>query len=403
MTDRGRTGDEPPNNWLSVFGGRAWERVVEADGAKEQWYLHLFDATQPDLNWRNPEVGDLFEEILRFWLDRGVDGFRIDVAHSLVKEEGLRDQLRTSTHLGIPAMGADGGITDPHDDDEPMWDQPEVHDIYRRWHQVLAEYPGDRMTVAEAWTKTPESMAHYVRPDELSQSFNFAWLVAPWSAAAFTDVITTTLEALRPVGARPTWVLSNHDVVRHVTRYGGGPTWPGPGPGRHDDDAGAARVGVRLPGRGARPGPGRRRRRRSGRTRSSSAPASCRAGRLSGAACRGAARSRRTASARAADSPGCRSPRTGRSLTVERQLAEADSTLQFYRRALAARRTLAGTGEEVDMLDLGDDVLAFRRGPLTVVLNCGTVEARLPEGEVVLTSGRLLGRLLPPDTAAWLR
>jgi alpha-glucosidase len=222
MDGRGPNGDEPPNNWRSVFGGPAWERVVGRDGTKEQWYLHLFDVTQPDLNWRNPEVGDLFEEILRFWLDRGVDGFRIDVAHSLFKVESLRDQIRARAEIDAPLVTEDGGMIDPHEDDEPMWDQPEVHDVYRRWRRILGEYPGDRMSVAEAWTKTPEAMARYVRPDELSQSFNFAWLVAPWSAAAFSDVVTSTFEALRPVGAHPTWVLSNHDVFRHVTRYGGG-------------------------------------------------------------------------------------------------------------------------------------------------------------------------------------
>jgi alpha-glucosidase len=398
---RGPHGDEPPNNWLSVFGGPAWERVVEADGSPGQWYLHLFDTTQPDLNWRNPDVGDMFEEVLRFWLDRGVDGFRIDVAHSLVKEEGLRDQLRTSTHLGIPAMGADGGITDPHDDDEPMWDQPEVHDIYRRWHQVLAEYPGDRMTVAEAWTKTPESMAHYVRPDELSQSFNFAWLVAPWSAAAFADVITTTLDALRPVGARPTWVLSNHDVVRHVTRYGGGRrglaralaatmtmlALPGSAYLYQGEELGLAQVDVAPEAR--------------------QDPVFLRTGEPGRDGCRvplpWSGSEPPYGFGPGPGQPWIPQPEDWESLTVERQLGEADSTLQFYRRVLAERRTLAGTGEEVDMLDLGDDVVAFRRGPLTVVLNCGTLEARLPEGEVVLTSGRLLGRLLPPDTAAWLR
>src|SRR4029079_15203099 len=106
--------------------------------------------------------------------------------------------------------------------DEPMWDQPEVHDIYRTWRRVVERYDGDRMIVGEAWTQTPESMARYIRPDELHQTFNFAWLLAPWSASAFADVIRGTLAAVGLVGAAPTWVLSNHDVVRHPTRYGGG-------------------------------------------------------------------------------------------------------------------------------------------------------------------------------------
>ena len=104
-----------------------------------------------------------------------------------------------------------------------MWDQPEVHEVYRSWRRILDEYAGDRMAVAEAWTQTPEAMARYVRPDELHQAFNFAWLLAPWSAAAFADVVRGTLAAVDLVGATPTWVLSNHDVVRHPTRYGGGP------------------------------------------------------------------------------------------------------------------------------------------------------------------------------------
>ena len=205
----------PPNNWKSVFGGPAWSK--SPDG---QWYLHIFDSTQPDLNWRNPEVGDMFEDVLRFWLDRGVDGFRIDVAHGLYKEASLRDQILPKRAAG---RTGEGSMVERHQGgDEPMWDQPEVHEVYRRWHKVLAEYDGDRMAVAEAWTSSTESMAAYVRPDELNQAFNFSWLLAPWSASGFAEVITGTLDAVEPVGASPTWVLSNHDVIRHVTRYGGG-------------------------------------------------------------------------------------------------------------------------------------------------------------------------------------
>ena len=164
---RGADGSEPPNNWQSVFGGPAWTRV-EDGSARGQWYLHLFDTTQPDLDWRNPEVSEMFESVLRFWLDRGVDGFRVDVAHGLVKEEGLRDQRGTLT------AGHSGAMVERSVDDEPMWDQPEVHDVYRQWRRVLDEYDGDRMAVAEAWTQTTESMVRFVRPDELSQTFNFA-------------------------------------------------------------------------------------------------------------------------------------------------------------------------------------------------------------------------------------
>ncbi|MBJ7530402.1 MAG: glycoside hydrolase family 13 protein, partial [Nocardioides sp.] len=217
---RGEDGSQPPNNWSSVFGGPAWTRVEDG-----QWYLHLFDSTQPDLDWRNPEVGDMFEDVLRFWLDRGVDGFRVDVAHGLVKEESLRDQVVDEGDT--PASGeinpeAVSSMVERTMRDEPMWDQPEVHEVYRRWRTVLDSYDGDRMMVAEAWTQSAESMARFVRPDEMHQSFNFSWLLAPWSAEEFASVVTGTLEALSGVGASPTWVLSNHDVVRHVTRYGGG-------------------------------------------------------------------------------------------------------------------------------------------------------------------------------------
>ena len=197
----GPDGSEPPNNWLSIFGGPAWSRLEDG-----QWYLHLFDSSQPDLNWWNDEVGDEFESILRFWLDRGVDGFRIDVAHGLYKPADLTPRQPTDQP--------------PH----PMWDQPEVHEVYRRWHKILAEYDGDRMAVAEAWTGSAESMARYIRPDELQQTFNFAWLQADWSAEEFRKVVVDTFEAVALVDGTPTWVLANHDVVRETTRYGGGAT-----------------------------------------------------------------------------------------------------------------------------------------------------------------------------------
>ena len=169
-----------------------------------QWYLHLFDDSQPDLDWRNPEVGDLFEAVLRFWLDRGVDGFRVDVAHGLVKEASLRDQVVAEGVEPSSGVGSEGedAMGERARRDEPMWDQPELHDVYRRWHRVLAEYPGDRMTVAEAWTQSAESMARFVRSDEMSQAFNFSWLLAPWSARAFAGVIRSTLEQLSEVALR---------------------------------------------------------------------------------------------------------------------------------------------------------------------------------------------------------
>jgi alpha-glucosidase len=387
--------DTPPNNWNSVFGGPAWTQVPDG-----QWYLHLFDRTQPDLNWRNPEVGDMFVEVLRFWLDRGVDGFRVDVAHGLFKEESLRDQIVDDS----PATSA-GSMVERTMRDEPMWDQPEVHNVYRRWHEVLEKYDGERMLVAEAWTQTPESMARYVRPDEMSQAFNFAWLLAPWSAEAFAEVITSTLDAVGPTGAAATWVLSNHDVVRHPTRYGGGelgltraraatltmlalpgsaylyqgeelgleqvdvapefrqdPSWLRSPEGAGDVGRDGCRVPV--PWSGSEPpfgfGPG-------------------------------------------VGQPWLPQPADWADLSVAAESADPGSTLNFYRAALAARRTFADSaGDQVELLDLGVDVLAFRRGPITVVLNCGSDPVPLPDGEVLIASGPV-SDTLPANTAVWLR
>ncbi|QBX56000.1 glycoside hydrolase family 13 protein [Nocardioides seonyuensis] len=394
---------KPPNNWESVFGGPAWTQVPGGSEGEGQFYLHLFDSSQPDLNWRNPEVPAMFEEVLRFWLDRGVDGFRVDVAHGLFKEEGLRDQVEHEPHVGTPGSRQ---MVERVLNDEPMWDQPEVHDVYRSWHRILDEAGPERMAVAEAWTQTPESMARFVRPDELDQAFNFAWLLAPWSASEFARVITETIAAVEPVGASPTWVLSNHDVVRHPTRYGGGaqglararaatlamlalpgssylyqgeelgleevdvapedrqdPTWL-----RQKDspDAEKGRDGCRvpIPWSGDEPpfgfGPG-------------------------------------------AGQPWIPQPADWAPLTVDAQDDDADSTLGFYRRALAARREHAVVaGDTVELLDQGKDTLAFRRGPLTVLLNCGTSPVPLPPGEVLVSSGPVTDRL-PPDTSVWLR
>lgn len=395
---RGADGDEPPNNWRSVFGGPAWTRV--ADG---QWYLHLFDSTQPDLNWRNPEVGDMFVDVLRFWLDRGVDGFRIDVAHGLFKEESLRDQVTGADESPSSESmeSAAHSMVERTLRDEPMWDQPEIHDVYRRWHDVLAKYDGDRMLVAEAWTQTPESMALYIRPDEMSQSFNFAWLLAQWSAEEFADVITGTFAAVAPVGGSPTWVLSNHDVDRHVSRYGGGPVGlararaatltmlalPGSAYVYQGEELGLEQVDVEPAFR--------------------QDPSWLRTGEPGRDGCRvpipwsGAAAP--FGFGPGAGQPWIPQPADWAALTVEAQAADPRSTLAFYRTALAARRAHAvGAGDEVELIDLGTDVLAFRRGPLTVMVNCGSTEVALAEGDVLLASGPV-GDTLPPDTAVWLR
>ncbi|MGH2557412.1 MAG: alpha-amylase family glycosyl hydrolase, partial [Actinomycetota bacterium] len=197
----------PPNNWVSVFGGPAWS----LDERSGQYYLHLFAPEQPDLNWRNPEVHEYFDETLKFWLDRGIDGFRIDVAHGLFKDEQLRDQPNTETPIrAIDQLYA--------------FDQPEVHDVYRRWRRIVDSYPGDRVLVGEVFIRDPKRVASYVRSDELHLAFNFFLLGQPWDSRQMRPAIEMSMAELGEVGARVTWVLSNHDLTRHPTRYGGGET-----------------------------------------------------------------------------------------------------------------------------------------------------------------------------------
>jgi alpha-glucosidase len=386
------SGEEPPNNWRSVFGGPAWTRVGDTD----QWYLHLFDTTQPDLDWTHPDVVALFDDVLRFWLDRGVDGFRVDVAHGLVKEPQLRDQVVTPAER---AAAESAEMLDVPYADEPMWDQPGVHDIYRRWHHILTEYDGDRIGVAEAWTRTVEATARYVRDDELHQAFNFHWLLAEWSAADLGRVVEETLSALAEVHGEPTWVLSNHDVPRHATRYGGGAVGlararaatlvslalPGSAylyqgeelgledvdvPPEHRQDPAWFRTGkpgrdgcrVPIPWSGDRPpygfGPG-------------------------------------------AGQPWIPQPDDWGALSVAAQLADPDSTLAFYRRALAARRKHAADAGEV-VVEADADALTLRRGELTVLLNCGATPVPIPAGELLIASAPV-DDTVPPNTAVWVR
>ena len=202
-------GSQPPNDWESVFGGSAWTRIREPDGRPGEWYLHLFDPGQPDLNWREPDVHAEFEAVLRFWFDRGVDGFRIDVANGLHKHEDLPDLGERSGRPGDEAEA-----------DHPFWDRDTVHEVYREWRRVADSYPDPKMFVAEAWVPTPDRLARYVRPDHLHSAFNFDYLTTPWRAPLLRASIDEALVALAAVSAEPTWVLSNHDVVRIVSRLG---------------------------------------------------------------------------------------------------------------------------------------------------------------------------------------
>ena len=203
---RGPDGAEPPNNWPSVFGGPAWTRVPDG-----QWYLHIFAPEQPDLDFTHPEVLADLEETMRFWLDRGVDGFRIDVAHGMVKPAGLPDMQPMD----------DTGLLADHGPGDHRFDQDGVHEVHRRIRSVLNGYPG-RMAVGEVWVSDDARLAHYLRDDELQLAFNFKLLTADWTPDALRDAVTHSLAAVEDTAAPACWVLSNHDRPRHVTRYGGG-------------------------------------------------------------------------------------------------------------------------------------------------------------------------------------
>jgi alpha-glucosidase len=197
---------DEPNNWLSVFGGPAWKRDDSG-----RWYLHLFAPEQPDLDWHNPDVEREFDAILRFWLDRGVDGIRVDVAHGLFKDPALADEPE-------PVPGAELHSFDRR----RAIDQPGLHPLYRRWRQLVDTYPGDRFLIGEVFFRDPARVAAYTRPDELHLVFNFTLLFEDWASEGIRSAIDRTLDSLGAVGATPTWVLETHDVTRLPTRYGGG-------------------------------------------------------------------------------------------------------------------------------------------------------------------------------------
>ncbi|PTW90822.1 alpha-glucosidase [Microbacteriaceae bacterium MWH-Ta3] len=199
---KGDNGELPPNNWLSVFGGPAWTRVIGPDGAPEQWYMNIFDSSQPDFDWTNEWVQEQFDDILRFWLDRGVDGFRVDVAAGLAKKAGLPDWT--------------DGVDDPAD--HPFFGDPGSHEYWRRWRAITDSYPGERILCAEAGVDPLSKLALWVRPDEMHQAFNFPYAGVKWDPKGIRAIIDESLEAFGSVGAPSTWVQSNHDQVRHTTR-----------------------------------------------------------------------------------------------------------------------------------------------------------------------------------------
>lgn len=210
LRGQGANGESPPNNWQSIFAGDAWTQIRDQAGSPTgSWYLHLFDTHQPDFNWNHPDVIKEFDDTLHFWFDRGVDGFRIDVAHGLVKQ------------VGYPPVrdAGDPQLLDAHA--RPYFDQPEVHDIYRRWRSIADEYSPTRIFVAEAWLDTAEKRSRYLRHDELHTGFNFDILICDWSAPKWREIVESALAADALVGAPTTWVTENHDVRRAPTRYAG--------------------------------------------------------------------------------------------------------------------------------------------------------------------------------------
>lgn len=429
---KGENGELPPNNWQSVFGGPAWTRTTNPDGTAGQWYLHLFDSSQPDFDWTNEDVRTMFRDVLRFWLDRGVDGFRVDVAHGMIKADGLPDYTPPAeggSMGGTTPLGLEPGIDDFEDIDggAPYWGQEGVHDIYRDWHQVLEEYEGDRVLCAEAWVEPLANMAKWVRPDEMQQAFNFPYLETPWEASALRAVIEESLEAFSSVGAPSTWVLSNHDVVRHASRlaltaenpqgHGIGPKSPGQ-PIREvglQRARAATALMLALPG-GAYIYQGEE----LGLPEVIDLPNDARQDptwfrtngeRYGRDGCRVPIPWEADAPAYGFNSTGdawLPQPADWAPYARDAQVGVEGSTLELYREALRVRREQSlglGTLEWID--GLGDGVIAFTNGTVTVVANTGTTDVALPSSlagaELILSSGAFDGDTLAGDTTVWLR
>ncbi|RKN05334.1 glycoside hydrolase family 13 protein [Streptomyces radicis] len=409
---KGPDGSSPPNDWRSRFGGRAWTRITEPDGTPGQWYLHLFAAEQPDLNWNSREVRAEFESILRFWFDRGVDGFRVDVAHGLVKKPGLPD-------IGLP----DDALFDEERrrPDHPHWDVESVHEIYQTWRKIADSYADERVFVAEAHVHE-DRLPLYVRQDELHTAFNFPFLKAPWEAKELRAVIDQSICALTPVGAPPTWVLSNHDVPRHVTRYG--------------------RDCTRTLEHDVRPGPSDRalgtRRARAAALLTMALPGSAYVyqgeelglwevedlpdeslqdptWRRSGHTVRGRDGCRVPLPWSGMDAPFGFGPKGSEpwlpqpaewaGASAQAQSGTPGSMLELYRTALRLRQEQPGfRGESLTWLDTPDGVLGFERSPvLRCLVNFSADPLPLPRNwGVLLASDRIPNGTLPVDTTVWL-
>ncbi|MFC9754787.1 alpha-amylase family glycosyl hydrolase [Streptomyces sp. NPDC056921] len=406
---RGPDGSEPPNNWRSIFGGSSWARTTTADGTPGQWYLHSFAPEQADFNWADPRVGDYFDTVLRFWLDLGVDGFRIDVAHGLHKQHGLPDD---------PYAALDESTGDPVN--AAAWNRPEVHEVWRRWRALTDAYEQRdgraRVLVGEIGVLDPAQVALYQRPDELHQSFFFEFLRTDWDAMAFHDVIRRGMAAITAAGSAVSWVLNNHDMPRVVTRYAGGEPGGSPGDvalGERRARA-AALMMLALPGsaylyQGEELGlaevvdlptpalqdpmyhrSGGVRRGRDG----CRVPMPWQAGEP--------ALGFSTAAATWLPQPQWFAP-----YGADRQEDRGDSTLHLYRAALALRSAmpdLRGDGLVWTEVPEGPGgTLAFHRGRLLCTVNCGPAPVPAPEGTVLLLSsvGEFTDGKQPAESAAW--
>ena len=395
--------DEPPNGWQSIFGGSAWTRTSNGD----EWYLHLFAPEQPDLNWTHPEVWAEHEGILRFWFDRGVAGVRIDSAALLVKDPGLAEVVPESS-----------------DGRHPFMDRDELHDIYRRWRSIAESYSEPRVLVGEVWLADADRLARYLRPDELHTAFNFDFLSCPWECARMRASIESALASHAPVDAPTTWVLSNHDVTRPVTRYGrtdtsfsfeskreGTPTDLERGTRRA---RAAALLAMALPGslyvyQGEELGlpevediPHDRRQ----------DPMWHRSGGIDPGrdGCRiplpwDGEQPPFGFSNEGAFRPWLDQPEDWAELTVAAQSETTTSMLSLYRAGLRFRQARPWGEGEFRWLPSADSVLAFARGEVfSCVVNFGEGAVVLPQGaDVLIASNELEGGALPPDTTVWLR
>ncbi|QTH39622.1 glycoside hydrolase family 13 protein [Yimella sp. cx-51] len=418
---KGEDGQEPPNNWQSVFGGRAWTRVTEPDGTPGQWYLHLFDPKQPDFNWENPRVREEFESILRFWLDRGVDGFRVDVAHGLIKEDGLPDWTGAMNMLDL---------TDLDKQHPPMWDQDGVHEIYQQWRTILDSYnttgdsSNDRIMCAEAWVDPPSRAALFVRQNEFHQAFNFDFLQTAWRAEDLREVISASYAANDSVGAPTTWVLSNHDVVRHASRLGLPIGRPRPNGIGADDEQPDAVAGLRraraattlmlaLPG-GSYLYQGEE----LGLPDHTSMPDEVRQDptfartdgkELGRDGCRVPMVWEKDAPAYGFNSSGeawLPQPDSYGPLAADQQAGVDGSTLELYRALLRIRRERDLGEGSIVAVESGQNVVSYAvtsdQHTMFVLLNLGADAVELPSGATVLVSSEPdVTTVVPTDTAVW--